>query len=46
MKTNLLALIAVLGLAACGADGEPTRPKAETAPAIGVSGEVQIGVTG
>ncbi len=40
MKTTFLALAAVLTLAACGADGEPT------APAVGVSGDVQIGVTG
>ncbi len=46
MKTKLLALIAILGLAACGADGEPTPPEADPAPAIGVSGDVQIGVTG
>lgn len=40
MKTTLLAFVALLTLAACGADGEPT------APAAGVPGDVQIGVTG
>lgn len=40
------ALIAALALAACGVDGPPVPPKAEAAPASGitVSGEAAIGV--
>lgn len=40
------ALIAGLALAACGVDGPPVPPKAEAAPATGVtvSGEAAIGV--
>lgn len=36
----------VLALAACGADGPPTRPgpAAEPEPGIAVSGEARIGV--
>ena len=39
-----LALLALLALAACGADGPPERPGAE--PGVAVSGTVEIGVTG
>lgn len=41
MKATFLALAALLTLAACGADGEPTAPSG-----VGISGDVQIGVTG
>jgi uncharacterized lipoprotein YmbA len=34
-----LALLAALTLAACGADGEPTKP------GVAVSGEASMGVT-
>jgi hypothetical protein len=44
MKPTLLALAALLALASCGADGQPTPPAAT--PTVGVSGDVQIGVTG
>ena len=40
----LFAFAALLTLAACGADGEPTRPA--TKPGVSVSGDVQIGVKG
>ncbi|MYM57236.1 argininosuccinate lyase [Thalassovita mangrovi] len=45
MKRALI-LIALLGLAACGADGEPTAP-APKAPKTGVtvSGEATIGIS-
>ena len=43
MKT-LIAFAALLALAACGADGEPTPPTARSG--VSVSGDVQIGVTG
>ncbi|MDH3263629.1 MAG: hypothetical protein OEM24_06500 [Paracoccaceae bacterium] len=39
-----LALLALLTLAACGADGPPERPGASAG--ITVSGTVEIGVTG
>lgn len=49
MKTHLITLlVATLTLAACGADGPPTRPtKTEPASqgAITVSGEGRFGVT-
>ena len=38
---KVLALLAVLGLAGCGADGEP-----EPHAGAGVSGEAEIGVVG
>jgi len=41
MKTTLFALAALLALSACGADGEPVAPAK-----VGVSGDVQIGVSG
>jgi predicted small lipoprotein YifL len=44
MKATLLALAALLALASCGVDGAPTPPAAK--PSVGVSGDVQIGVTG
>ena len=40
----LFALTALLALAACGADGEPTPPIAK--PGVSLSGDVQIGVKG
>lgn len=39
---RLAPLLAVLVLAACGADGPPETPKAS--PGVRVSGEVQTGV--
>lgn len=42
-----LALIAVLGLAACGVDGPPVRPSAPQTPAkssVTLSGDARIGV--
>jgi predicted small lipoprotein YifL len=44
MKPTLLALLALFVLASCGADGDP-MPPIET-PSVGVSGDVQLGVTG
>ena len=45
----LALTMALLTLAACGADGEPVRPAADhgTAPSTGVtiSGEARFGVT-
>ena len=38
-----LSIIALLGLAACGADGAPESPAAK--PGIAVSGDVAVGVT-
>ena len=38
-----LSIIALLGLAACGADGAPERPTAK--PGVSLSGEASIGVT-
>ncbi|MDP5308049.1 hypothetical protein [Paracoccus spongiarum] len=42
-----LALIAILGLAACGVDGPPERPAAPTTPpksTVSISGEATMGV--
>lgn len=42
-----LALIAVLGLAACGVDGPPERPTAPKTPpksSVSVSGHATMGV--
>jgi hypothetical protein len=36
---KVLLLLSTLGLAACGADGAPTKP------GLQVSGDIQIGVT-
>jgi predicted small lipoprotein YifL len=42
---RLAALLTVTLLAACGADGPPVPPtKADTAPALKISGEARIGV--
>jgi predicted small lipoprotein YifL len=40
-----LTLLALLALAACGADGPPERPGAAE-PGISVSGTVEFGITG
>ena len=41
----VLILIALLGLAGCGADGEPIAPQPEPAkPGITISGEARIGI--
>jgi hypothetical protein len=39
--TRTLALLALLMLAACGADGAPDTPE----PGIRISGEAQIGIS-
>ncbi len=49
--TRIALTAALVGLAACGVDGEPTTPttatKAQTAPAgISVTGRAEIGVAG
>lgn len=45
MKRALI-LIALLGLAACGADGEPTAPEPKTSKTgVTVSGEATIGIS-
>lgn len=38
-----LAVLALLTLAACGADGAPTKPAPK--PGVAISGEAEIGVT-
>ncbi|CUH79858.1 hypothetical protein [Tropicibacter naphthalenivorans] len=40
-----LAILAMLGLAACGADGDPVRPDAPE-PGITITGTAEIGVSG
>lgn len=40
-----IAAIALLTLAACGADGEPERPDAPK-PGISITGKAEIGITG
>ena len=44
---RILAVLAVLTLAACGADGAPTKPAAKPATTSGVSisGDARMGVT-
>jgi hypothetical protein len=45
MRYFVLALI--LGLAACGVDGEPERPeRAAGAPGLAITGTASIGITG
>ena len=44
MKPAMIALICLLTLTACGADGPPTTP--EATPAVGISGELKVGVSG
>ena len=44
MKPVFFAFIALMALAACGADGNPTPPAAKTGASV--SGDVQIGVKG
>ncbi|AMY67428.1 argininosuccinate lyase [Frigidibacter mobilis] len=39
-----MAILALLALAACGADGPPVAPS--EAPGVTVSGTVEFGVTG
>ena len=43
-----LSILALLALAACGADGDPERPEARTAPGVtvGVTGTAEIGISG
>lgn len=40
-----IAAIALLSLAACGADGEPKRPAAPK-PGISITGTVEMGIKG
>jgi predicted small lipoprotein YifL len=44
MPRPILALLLLLTLASCGADGMPTAPGA--APGASVTGEVSLGMTG
>ncbi|MEJ6390996.1 hypothetical protein [Gymnodinialimonas ulvae] len=48
--TMILTAMALLALAACGADGEPERPTRAEMPAmatgVSVSGTVSVGVSG
>lgn len=41
-----LALLAVVALAACGADGAPDPQAPERTPAVSVGGDLRIGVVG
>jgi hypothetical protein len=46
---RLLAVLGLVALAACGADGEPETPERKPAgPGIGVSitGKAEVGITG
>ena len=43
---SLLALTSLALLAACGADGAPVAPSQAPAPAVAITGEVQVGVVG
>lgn len=47
MRNAALAVICLLGLAACGADGPPTAPAPKEAPKSGVSvsGYARVGVS-
>lgn len=47
MTKAALALICFAGLAACGADGEPTppAPKDTTVPGVSVTGTARVGVS-
>jgi predicted small lipoprotein YifL len=44
----MMAVIALLGLAACGADGEPESPTRAEMPTTGLSvtGNVSVGISG
>ncbi|WP_420327004.1 argininosuccinate lyase [Mameliella sp.] len=44
---RVLAFLGLVGLAACGADGEPETPEGKT-PAVGVSitGKAEVGIRG
>lgn len=39
-----LAILTVLALAACGADGEPERPAAK--PGVSITGTASVGISG
>lgn len=41
-----IMILAVLFVAACGADGPPERPSEASKPGVTVSGSVAVGVTG
>lgn len=44
MMRSLLLLASLVGLAACGVDGEPVPPAPESG--LSVSGSVRVGVSG
>ncbi len=47
MRPAAFLAVLALGLAACGADGPPSRPEAERPlPGVSVSGSATIGVSG
>jgi hypothetical protein len=48
MTRAFVALCVVLGLAACGADGEPTAPEPRPTASTGISitGTVEAGIVG
>ncbi len=39
-----LSIVALLALAACGADGEPETPKAT--PGVSITGTAEVGISG
>ncbi len=43
---NRFALLALLALTACGADGDPLPPTKTVTPGVTISGEARIGVAG
>ncbi len=47
---RVLAILAVLVLAGCGADGEPERPEknAQSGPgfSLSITGKAEVGITG
>ena len=44
---RILAILSLLTLAACGADGAPTPPSKATAqPGLAVTGQVKVGLSG
>jgi predicted small lipoprotein YifL len=43
---TLAALIVLVTLAACGADGEPERPEPRPAQGVTITGTAEVGLTG
>ena len=43
---NLTFFAALLALAACGVDGEPTPPAPKAKSGVSISGTVEVGVAG